>query len=101
MQQVFIQLAFSVLFSLQPTQEEFHQRANLTLPLRSPNWCCRHEVQVGVGVMPTGVGECAQVVLPARGQGEQEGQLWAFAVSEHSTTPSVMPWQGRHQPAFT
>ncbi|KAM4839809.1 LOW QUALITY PROTEIN: interleukin-17 receptor A-like [Urocitellus parryii] len=43
-----------------PKQEEFHQRANLTLPLHSSNWCCRHRVQVG-GVMHTGVGECAQV----------------------------------------
>ncbi|KAF7466074.1 hypothetical protein GHT09_002872 [Marmota monax] len=29
-----------------PKQEEFHQRANLTLPLHSSNWCCRHRVQV-------------------------------------------------------
>uniref|UniRef100_A0A8C9Q6J3 IL17RA/B N-terminal domain-containing protein n=1 Tax=Spermophilus dauricus TaxID=99837 RepID=A0A8C9Q6J3_SPEDA len=27
--------------------EEFHQRANLTLPLHSSNWCCHHRVQVG------------------------------------------------------
>uniref|UniRef100_A0A8C9QN71 IL17RA/B N-terminal domain-containing protein n=1 Tax=Spermophilus dauricus TaxID=99837 RepID=A0A8C9QN71_SPEDA len=30
-----------------PKQEEFHQRANLTLPLHSSNWCCHHRVQVG------------------------------------------------------
>uniref|UniRef100_A0A8C9QAA1 Interleukin-17 receptor A n=1 Tax=Spermophilus dauricus TaxID=99837 RepID=A0A8C9QAA1_SPEDA len=29
-----------------PKQEEFHQRANLTLPLHSSNWCCHHRVQV-------------------------------------------------------
>ncbi|VTJ60371.1 interleukin-17 receptor A isoform X1 [Marmota monax] len=29
-----------------PKQEEFHQRANLTLPIHNSNWCCRHRVQV-------------------------------------------------------
>nr|XP_048300319.1 interleukin-17 receptor A isoform X1 [Myodes glareolus] len=29
-----------------PRQEEFHQRANVTLPLSNSNWCCRHHVQV-------------------------------------------------------
>ncbi|XP_050020052.1 interleukin-17 receptor A [Alexandromys fortis] len=29
-----------------PRQEEFHQRANATLPLSNSNWCCRHHVQV-------------------------------------------------------
>uniref|UniRef100_A0A8D2DQ92 Interleukin-17 receptor A n=1 Tax=Sciurus vulgaris TaxID=55149 RepID=A0A8D2DQ92_SCIVU len=29
-----------------PKQEEFHQRANFTLPLYNSNWCCRHQVQV-------------------------------------------------------
>ncbi|XP_075839041.1 interleukin-17 receptor A isoform X2 [Microtus pennsylvanicus] len=31
---------------LRPRQEEFHQRANATLPLSNSNWCCRHHVQV-------------------------------------------------------
>ncbi|XP_041499533.1 interleukin-17 receptor A isoform X2 [Microtus oregoni] len=29
-----------------PRQEEFHQRANATLPLSNFNWCCHHHVQV-------------------------------------------------------
>ncbi|CAO2606405.1 Interleukin-17 receptor A [Lemmus lemmus] len=29
-----------------PRQEEFHQRANVTLPVSNSNWCCRHHVQV-------------------------------------------------------
>ncbi|OBS77221.1 hypothetical protein A6R68_16328 [Neotoma lepida] len=29
-----------------PRQEEFHQRANVTLPLSNYNWCCRHHLQV-------------------------------------------------------
>lgn len=33
--------------SLQPRREDFHQRCNVTLFLRSSEWCCRHQVQVG------------------------------------------------------
>ncbi|XP_073078873.1 interleukin-17 receptor A isoform X3 [Manis javanica] len=29
-----------------PTQEEFHQRANVTLTLSNYNWCCLHRVQI-------------------------------------------------------
>ncbi|KAK2499227.1 hypothetical protein MC885_021099 [Smutsia gigantea] len=29
-----------------PTQEDFHQRANVTLTLSNYNWCCRHRVQI-------------------------------------------------------
>uniref|UniRef100_A0A8C6RPU2 Interleukin-17 receptor A n=1 Tax=Nannospalax galili TaxID=1026970 RepID=A0A8C6RPU2_NANGA len=29
-----------------PRQEEFHQRANITLNLSNYNWCCHHQVQI-------------------------------------------------------
>ncbi|XP_034502054.1 interleukin-17 receptor A isoform X4 [Ailuropoda melanoleuca] len=35
-----------VLMVPEPTLEEFHQRANVTLTLSDWSWCCRHRVQI-------------------------------------------------------
>ncbi|XP_063087408.1 interleukin-17 receptor A isoform X2 [Cavia porcellus] len=33
-------------FPLQPGEENFHQRTNVTFPIPHSDWCCRHQVQV-------------------------------------------------------
>lgn len=43
----------SFYFFLQPRQEEFHQRVNVTLPLSKSSWCCHHHVQVSTCRWPS------------------------------------------------